>query len=234
MPGCGYVRVELLLRLARIGNRQIDRVLALLQDIQLVFRETAQHDGRQCWPAPVARVGCDRNAIPNQFAQLRRPRLLPFVNESGDFIGISAEFQNARPWRPDWLHAVHRHAEKFTIGTVTNSAAISWQRHPKRYSEASCFSYPFTRQTRIRQFRVGAGRNRNRMHLQHISIDFAYQLSKFRIIQPRWQHRDYKASGLNNWFQGTQPRSITAEIFLRAIEIKLELLQVYIVSARVA
>src|SRR5439155_25663335 len=65
IPRCAYVRVELLIRLSRIEDRQIDRVLALLQNIELVFRETARHDGRQCCPAPVARVGCDRNAIPN-------------------------------------------------------------------------------------------------------------------------------------------------------------------------
>ena len=159
---------------------------------------------------------------------------LPIVDQRGYLIGVRPKFQNARPWRPDWLHAVHRHAEKFSIGTVTGSAAIRWQRHPKRYSETCCFSYPVTRQTRVGQFRVFAGRNRNRVHLQHISIDFAHQLSKFRIIQPRWQHRDYKTSGLNDWFQGEQPRSITPEIFLRAIEIELELLQIYIVSACVA
>src|SRR5262249_12469213 len=157
-----------------------------------------------------------------------------FVNEFRDFVGISAEFQNARAWRPDWLHAVHRDAQKLPIGTVTGSATISWQRHPKWYSETCCFSYPFTRQTRVGQFRVCAGRNRDRVHLQHISIDFAHQFPKFRIIQPGWQHRDYKTRGLNDGFQGEQPRSITPEIFLRAIEIELELLQIYIVRARVA
>src|SRR4029077_4257531 len=159
---------------------------------------------------------------------------LPFVNERGDLIGVRPKFQNAGPWRPDWLHAVHRYAEKFSIGTITGSAAIRWQRYPKRYSETCCFSYPFTRQTRVGQCRVCSGRNRDRVHLQHISIDCAHQLSKFRIIQPRGQHRDYKTSGLNYWFQGKQPRSITPEIFLRAIEIELELLQIYIVSPRVA
>src|SRR6266496_2219614 len=71
------------------------------------------------------------------------------------------------------------------------------------------------------------------MNLQDVAVRFAHQRKKIRIVQPRWQHRDYKPDRMNNWAQDRQPRPIGAEVLLRAIEVELELLDFYTVRGSV-
>ena len=72
------------------------------------------------------------------------------------------------------------------------------------------------------------------MNLQNVTVRFACERAKLRIVQPCRQRRDDKTSWMNSPAQHSQPCSVSAEILSRTIEIELELLEFHIVIARFA
>ena len=71
------------------------------------------------------------------------------------------------------------------------------------------------------------------MNLQHVAVSLANQRKKIRVVQPRWQHRDYKPEGMNNWPQDRQPRPISVEVLLCAVEVELKLFDFYVMRGSV-
>src|SRR5437667_8247385 len=71
------------------------------------------------------------------------------------------------------------------------------------------------------------------MDLQNVAVSLAHQRKKIRIVQPRWQHRDYEPNRTNNWPQNRQPSPIGGEVLLRAVEVELKLFNFYVMRSSV-